>query len=421
MRRNKKVMMLLSFCLGAAIFITTAFADVVSKTGYDQLKDAIKYTAGSLSKDYDSFTMQAEYLLKDNDKTLVSTTATAKYDVANDRRDDVTTTEFANGKKESRYVYWDRKCHITYNVEEDKYYVNEYAKEQEDVAKIDNPFEEERVQDFEKIFDALVGNLKEHVIVEENSDGSKEFSGSISDSQIPALVNAVSAYFFKQTVVGPNGSYGLDIPQLVDDVFVKKVSGRASTNKDGLMENLFATVILSGKDKDGVVHDLTVEAIMKLININSTEITKPDLEGKEVAKSKIQNSVDKFITNKFLGKWKNDIVIEENDTFKKIGERTIEITSIDDKFVYGKYSESYKEEYADYESNKKEFEFKAELDHSRGGRFESIGSSDKKEGGYINFDTGRVTFHLDFVKLRVDGEFNKEIFNDPFFSKVFEE
>ena len=43
----------------------------------------------------------------------------------------------------------------------------------------------------EKIADALVGNLKDAVVVTENSDGSKTLSGSLSESQIPALINAV--------------------------------------------------------------------------------------------------------------------------------------------------------------------------------------------------------------------------------------
>jgi len=35
-----------------------------------------------------------------------------------------------------------------------------------------------------------------------------------------------------------------------------------------------------------------------------------------------------------MGKWKNDIVIEESDRFVKIGERIIEITSFDSDYVY---------------------------------------------------------------------------------------
>jgi len=41
-----------------------------------------------------------------------------------------------------------------------------------------------------------------------------------------------------------------------------------------------------------------------------------------------------------MGKWKN-VVIEESDRFVKIGERIIEI---DSDYVYGTYTEIYKDE-----------------------------------------------------------------------------
>jgi len=44
-------------------------------------------------------------------------------------------------------------------------------------------------------------------------------------------------------------------------------------------------------------------------------------------------------------------VIEESDRFVKIGERIIEITSFDSDYVYGTYTEIYKDEYADYGSS----------------------------------------------------------------------
>jgi len=46
----------------------------------------------------------------------------------------------------------------------------------------------------------LIGNLKEYVVVTEDADGNKEFSGKLSDAQIPAVVNAVIAYAAKKTV-----------------------------------------------------------------------------------------------------------------------------------------------------------------------------------------------------------------------------
>jgi len=67
-----------------------------------------------------------------------------------------------------------------------------------DAVRINNVFEDEDFEYIERIFDALIGNLKEYVVVTEDADGNKEFSGKLSDAQIPAVVNAVIAYAAKK-------------------------------------------------------------------------------------------------------------------------------------------------------------------------------------------------------------------------------
>jgi len=44
--KKEDLTMLISFCIGAVLFVSTAFADVVSKTGYEQFKDANKEYSG---------------------------------------------------------------------------------------------------------------------------------------------------------------------------------------------------------------------------------------------------------------------------------------------------------------------------------------------------------------------------------------
>ncbi len=213
-------MMALSFGLGAVMFATTAFADIAAKTGYDQLKDAIKHTAESCSKELKSISMEGSVTLKDNDKVIISGSTTNKFDMEKGITESSANTERDGGIKSSSYSYRDDKVGIWYNSDSDTYYVNEYDSKI-DFEAFSNPFKEERAKDVEKIFDALVGNLKEHVVVEEKADGSKEFSGSLSEGQIPALVNAVASFGFKQAFSG--NKYGREqdfIPELADDVFI---------------------------------------------------------------------------------------------------------------------------------------------------------------------------------------------------------
>jgi len=42
------------------------------KTGYEQFKDAIKNTVGSLAEEYDSFTTETGLSVKDNDRILAA-------------------------------------------------------------------------------------------------------------------------------------------------------------------------------------------------------------------------------------------------------------------------------------------------------------------------------------------------------------
>lgn len=416
MRKNKKLIMLLSFCLGAAIFITTAFADVVSASGYEQLKDAFKHTTKRLSKDLDSFTLEAAYSLKDNNKVLMAMNATAKHDIKNNRKEDITTAQTPQ-IKETNYSFTDEKRNIYYNRNEDAYYVYNYMEPNSDNVKFDDPFEYERLKDMEKILDALLGNLRDHVVVAKSSDGSKEFSGSISNSQIPALVNAVSSYFFKQTITpGLSNSKEITFPELVNDIFIKSVSGRANVNNDGLIENLFASFILFGRDKDGKDHELAIEAVFKVLNINETSVESPDLTGKKVVEKKVDNRDNvSIVTEKYLGKWKCNIVLEDNEEFVKIGEKFIEITSINEKNVYGRYYEVFLDENSSHAKKRKDFEFKATIENFDTGKFESTNLGDKKETGSIYFNPGWISFHISYVD-----SFPEYVYNSDF-SKVFEE
>jgi len=93
------------FCIGAVLFVSTAFADVVSKTGYEQFKDAIKNTVGSLAEEYDSFTTETGLSVKDNDRILAANYAIEKYDMVNSRREEVSTSEWGGIKTSNYYSY----------------------------------------------------------------------------------------------------------------------------------------------------------------------------------------------------------------------------------------------------------------------------------------------------------------------------
>lgn len=357
MKVKKKTAMLVSFTLGTLLLATTALADIATKSGYDQLKDALRVTAEQSSEKFDSFTMDRSIALKDNGKTLMTSNEISKYDRSKNASETISTGANLNGPKGTYQTYSDKTTDIRVSDSDPTYYVTEYSQRRKEEF-FSNPFKEDRADDVEKIVDAVVGSLKDHVVVTENQDGSKGLAGSLTEVQIPSLVNAVASFQVKQEF---NGRQDI-LPHLTKDVFVKEVKGAAKINKDGVMESILGTAVLSGKDEQGTVHEISLEVLIKMSDINSTTVTKPDLTGKKVVKNIAKDYSSSEITNpeKFVGKFKNDILIEKDGKFVKVGERIIEIEKFDNQTLAGRYHEEYKPGFEEYVNKDSEFKFDAQ-------------------------------------------------------------
>ncbi len=397
MKFKKKNAMLLSFTVGTLLLATTALADIASKSGYDEFKDALKVTAEQGTEKLDSFTLDLSMAMKDNGKTLMAVNQTTKYDRIKGASESLSSNLDLKGYENSSQTYSDKQTTINVSESDPTYYVTEFPKERDDRT-FDNPFKEEEAADLEKIADAIVGSLKDHVIVTENKDGSKVLAGSLTEVQIPSLVNAIASFQLKQEFNGNLNSNNM--PHLTKDVFVKEVKGTAEVNQDGVMESILGTAVLSGKDEQGTIHEISLEALVTMTDINSTIVTKPDLTGKKVVRNIARDYSGSEISNpeKFVGRFKNDILIEKDGKFAKIGERFVNILQMDNKSVEGQYYEKYKPEFKEYASKRGDLKFNAQFvkDQRGNANFESTTESgDKVEGNiYINEYDGKVNFHI---------------------------
>ena len=397
MKVKKKTAMLLSFTLGTLLLATTALADIATKSGYDQLKDALKVTAQQSNEKFNSYTIDYSTVMKDNGKTLSTSNSIQKYDRSKNATEHLSSSQNLSGDKYNSQSYSDKTTVINVSDRDQTYYVQEFTKERKEEA-FRNPFKGNSAEDVEKIADAIVGSLKDNVVVTENLDGSRGLSGSLTEVQIPALVNAVTSFQLKQQFSGRQ----VDLPHLSKDVFVKEIKGSAKINKDGVMENILGSAVLSGKDEQGKVHEVTVEVLAKLSGINSTIVTKPDLTGKKVINKSANNgNQGSEISNpeKFVGKFKNDILIEKGDKFVKVGQRFIQIAHMDDKTVAGRYYEEYKPGFEEYATNKSEFKFDAQFEPKSGGHsasFDLTNEAGNKAHWSINFDEhgGKVYLNI---------------------------
>ncbi|MDA8443327.1 MAG: hypothetical protein M0Z55_13290 [Peptococcaceae bacterium] len=394
MKIQKKTAMLLSFALGTLLLAGTAIADISSQSGYGQLKDSLKLTAAKCSDSYNSFTMDFSTAVTDNGKTVTSSDSVQKYDRAKNAVESVNTSE-NNGQKSRFYSYMDASTTISQNPSDDIYYVNQYS-EPTKRAFFTRPLKSSNCEDIEKTADAVVGWPKDYVVVKDNADGSKELSGTLTEVQIPPLVNAVASLQVKQLFSNPNQT-----THITKDIYVKEIKGTALINKDGVLESILGTGILSGKDAQGQVHELTFELLGKLTGINSTAVTKPDLTGKKVVQqviSKPNSGPGISDPQKFVGTFKNDIVSQKDGEFVKAGERIIDITHMDGKTVAGSYHEEYAAGFAANQKPPQDFKFTATLNKGpnqdpQGAEFTVPGTNTK---GNIHFDEalGQVYFNI---------------------------
>ena len=259
-----------------------------------------------------------------------------------------------------------------------------------------------------------MGSLKDAVVVTQDSDGSKTLSGSLSESQIPALINAVVSLQAK-TEFGNGYNNQSPMPKITKDVFVKEIKGNMVTTKEGLIQSVLGSGVLVGTDENNKEHSLSFELLAKITNVNLTKVNKPDLSGKKIEKN-VERDYSKLSNpEKYIGKYKTDIIIENNGKFEKIGESILDINAIDSKGISARHYEEYAKGYEEYAKNKKDFKFDVKFEKDQfGGQFNA--NSDPKNifKGYISIDRGSANIHFN-----VDSRTSSNILIDGQYSKVF--
>ncbi|NLL81983.1 MAG: hypothetical protein GX231_06725 [Tissierellia bacterium] len=357
MKFNKKSKIFGMFVLGAVLLLTSAFADIALGSGYYNLKTSIKTTAAELTDGVDNFSVDLIATAKVDGKVFAESISNIKYDI-NKQAIEISGTDLQKGKTIENYSYHDENQRIYKNFEDGSYSVIERHKSRKNDHKIiENPFEEEQAIDAETIMDALVGGLENLIQIEE-TDNKKIYIGNISDKEIPSLVNAISSFVFKYSLLDEWTVERLNIPSPKSNIYVKEASGKAIENEEGILESSIFTASMSAKDSKGIEHIYTVEFSIDIKDINSTLVSAPNLDGKEVNYTKEGYEFDE----KFIGQYKSNIVEVEGNSFVKRGERIIEITSVANGNLKGSYYEVYDD---GYETNSLgSFEFSSNYDES---------------------------------------------------------
>jgi len=346
--------------IGACLFVTTAFADMMLGSGYDKLKKSAKHTAAQLAANLDSYTVEGSLSIKIDDQNLSYQYSNEKYDMKNEKYE-ITAVNDSFQEQREYFKYRDHNQLVTKNSNDDNLYVHQYPDDYfenypYDIIGFPDPFQQDGAAEIEKIVDAVVGNLQNLILIDNADHGGYIYKGTLNASQVPALVNAVSSYAIKNSYNGErrynNATY---LPELSSDITIESVSGQVQENADGLITKINGELLLSGKDVNGVSHTIEAKLDVEIKDINATVVETPDLSNAiiETAASSYRNQM---INDNVTGTYTNNIVIEQEGKIIKIGERTLQIDSISKDSIVGSLSEILYEGYED-EYNAKQYTF----------------------------------------------------------------
>lgn len=323
---NGKLLKICAGTLGAAMFATAAFADATIGSGYNGVKSSVKKTAEFITSEAESFTMKGYVSVAVDGTELYKSDSTFKVNLSDNSIERTGNYYQKNGEIGSTYSYDNGVKRVHSNSQDVTYYVTNYdtKRDLKDMY-LDNPFEEEMAQDFEKIVDT-VARPYEFFIQTVEADGIIRFTANAQSDQIPSFVNAVSSFILKYNGLnGIKASYGID---MTNDLYVKSMKALYEADDTGIFNKSENSIEFQGKDTDGTVHSLTLSFGAILSDVNNTKIAQPDLEGKEVKVYEERYSSNRKFDSSYQGLYKTNIVGKNESGFYKSGEIILNIDSV---------------------------------------------------------------------------------------------
>lgn len=294
---NKKLAMIgAGVVAGSVLLMSSVYAGVGSAPGYNAYKSAIKNTAK-----VDNVTDNIKLSVVDNGKVLIQVDSILKTG-KDDSTDSAAITLLTGDTKQSIQIFNQEDQDIIKTSNSDVYKI--ISADPEELAEHKKAMEEHRfehdpafTQEVEKVIDALVGNLKDYVTLEEDG-AAKEIGLHLEGSQIPAIVNTVSSILIResgkdhgeqQPELNPADTFGINVesikdslPKLAEDIKIESFSLDADVNADNLITNHTAEIQISGKDSQGTNHEVVVTLSVDSSDFNQTTPDTVDLTGKKV-------------------------------------------------------------------------------------------------------------------------------------------
>jgi hypothetical protein len=304
----KKKWMMMGGAIGISgtIMLTTGLTALASTSGYEDYKAALKVTQ-ALS----NVTIQGNAVLKDNGSILNEATGTLKANLLGEAASGTVKVTGKNAEQSvSLYALPDGQVWKT--ADSGTYYVKQDNLEQGNKETTDKEDKSSWMsQQAETVIDALVGQLKDQVVVNQQADGSKQISLQLDSAQIPAVVQALAPLAFKKLSgdeernqqdnatesQDPENLFNKNLLNFKDvaltqNIQIQNFSLQADINASNQIEHQQASITFVGKDANGVAHTLDANLDVHLSAFNQTTPDTIDLTGKQVQQIKDDHQRD---------------------------------------------------------------------------------------------------------------------------------
>jgi F0F1-type ATP synthase membrane subunit c/vacuolar-type H+-ATPase subunit K len=293
--KKKFLLMGAGLTLGSALLVTSAFADIGGAKGYEAYKAAIKQTSTVTNA-----THVVALSVRDNGNELLNVMTTVKADEATHSLSGIAAITSGSTVQTIDFHNQEGK-NILKNSNSDTYIVIAESDDKEQNSKYEGQHNPAFNQELENVFDSLVGNLKNYVVLSNTAGADKRVDASLRGSQIPAVANLIGSLLVKEALSGDHSQedkdlqkfsdnpLGLDVkqiaahfPKLSQDVNIDEVALHATIDENNYIKNQEIDFTISGKDASGQAHKVIISIDIDMSDVNTTTPDTLDLTGKKI-------------------------------------------------------------------------------------------------------------------------------------------
>lgn len=314
---NRKTKIGIAIVTAIAVLGLVAFASTPENQGYALFKELLKSNAHQNfeSGDFDG-RVSGTVTVTDNGKQLVSVVGDMAVSEADKGFQGNVTLQLDNLNKDLA-IYGNHKQVYILDKAANQVYVGDHqshmAGDDEAVEgmghsrDMDRDFINMSAQE-EAVMDFFVGDLAKQFEVVPQSDGSQDLAFELTKAEMPAIINLITS--LKPEGQGHNysgnGHFGDDenmgtqmdlskyplfqqldqakvqMPELVEQVSVNHIKALMDLDAKGQVDGIAFSLEISGLDKDGVAHNVSVNADLDVSKEAVGNIEKIDLTGKTI-------------------------------------------------------------------------------------------------------------------------------------------